>query len=136
MFETVLSVVGPFPREGGGQAKFLTEGFARQISTLLDNSIFPDVLEAHNAIPAKVWALSGKENGCWKIGPAPQFFYSETATTFLSFLNCSRIGRIISTETKYYNCQSKQALKPRTSGFSVLGRFRVNTDCVSSVGRS
>ena len=22
------------------------------------------------AIPAKVWALSGKENGCWKIGRA------------------------------------------------------------------
>ena len=23
-----------------------------------------------NAIPAKVWAFSGKENGCWKISPA------------------------------------------------------------------
>ena len=23
-----------------------------------------------NAIPAKVWAFSGKEDGCWKIGPA------------------------------------------------------------------
>ena len=29
---------------------------------------FPDFLAARNAIPAKVWALSGKENGCWKIG--------------------------------------------------------------------
>ena len=31
---------------------------------------FPDFLAARNAIPAKVWALSGKENGCWKIGRA------------------------------------------------------------------
>ena len=29
-----------------------------------------DVPAARNAIPAKVWALSGKENGCWKIGRA------------------------------------------------------------------
>ena len=27
-------------------------------------------LAARNAIPAKVWAFSGKENGCWKIGRA------------------------------------------------------------------
>ena len=27
-----------------------------------------DFPAARNAIPAKVWALSGKENGCWKIG--------------------------------------------------------------------
>ena len=25
---------------------------------------------AQNAIPTKVWSLSGKENGCWKIGRA------------------------------------------------------------------
>ena len=29
-----------------------------------------DFPAARNAIPAKVWALSGKENGCWKIGRA------------------------------------------------------------------
>ena len=29
-----------------------------------------DFPAARNAIPAKVWAFSGKENGCWKIGPA------------------------------------------------------------------
>ena len=32
--------------------------------------LFPDFPAARNAIPAKVWALSGKENGCWKIGRA------------------------------------------------------------------
>ena len=32
--------------------------------------LFPDVPAARNAIPAKVRAFSGKENGCWKIGPA------------------------------------------------------------------
>ena len=26
--------------------------------------------QGRNAVTAKVWALSGKENGCWKIGPA------------------------------------------------------------------
>ena len=31
---------------------------------------FADFPAARNAIPAKVWAVSGKENGCWKIGPA------------------------------------------------------------------
>ena len=31
---------------------------------------FPDFPAARNAIPAKVWALSGKEDGCWKIDPA------------------------------------------------------------------
>ena len=31
---------------------------------------FPDFPAAQNAIPTKVWALSGKENGCWKIGRA------------------------------------------------------------------
>ena len=31
---------------------------------------FPDFPTARNAIPAKVSAFSGKENGCWKIGPA------------------------------------------------------------------
>ena len=30
----------------------------------------PDLAAARDAIPAKVWALPGKENGCWKIGPA------------------------------------------------------------------
>ena len=30
---------------------------------------FTDSPAARNAIPARVWALSGKENGCWKIGP-------------------------------------------------------------------
>ena len=29
-----------------------------------------DFPAARNAIPAKVWALSGKENGCWKMGRA------------------------------------------------------------------
>ena len=29
-----------------------------------------DFPAARNAIPAKVWALSGKGNGCWKIGRA------------------------------------------------------------------
>ena len=32
--------------------------------------LFPDFPAARNAIPAKVWAFSGKENGCWRIGPA------------------------------------------------------------------
>ena len=31
---------------------------------------FTDVPAASNAIPAKVSAFSGKENGCWKVGPA------------------------------------------------------------------
>ena len=30
----------------------------------------PDFPAARSAIPAKVWALSSKENGCWKIGCA------------------------------------------------------------------
>ena len=29
-----------------------------------------DFPAARNAIPAKVWALSGKENSCWKVGRA------------------------------------------------------------------
>ena len=37
--------------------------------TLLANSSLI-YLAARNAIPANVWELSGKENGCWKIGPA------------------------------------------------------------------
>ena len=32
--------------------------------------LFSDFPAARNAVPAKVWALSGKENGCWKIGRA------------------------------------------------------------------
>ena len=32
--------------------------------------LFTDFPAARNAIPAKVSALSGKEDGCWKIGPA------------------------------------------------------------------
>ena len=32
--------------------------------------LFPNFPAARNAVPAKVWALSGNENGCWKIGPA------------------------------------------------------------------
>ena len=40
--------------------------------------ILPRFPAARNAIPAKVWALSGKENGCWKIdrafGNAAGFF--------------------------------------------------------------
>ena len=39
---------------------------------------FPDFPAARNAIPAKVWALSGKENSCWKMA-AP-------AGTLLDFL--------------------------------------------------
>ena len=39
---------------------------------------FTDFLAARNAMTAKAWALSGKENGCWRIGPvfwnAPGFF--------------------------------------------------------------
>ena len=31
---------------------------------------FTDVPAARNAIPAKVWTFSGKENSCWKIGRA------------------------------------------------------------------
>ena len=31
---------------------------------------FPDFPAARNAMHAKVWALSGNENGCWKIGRA------------------------------------------------------------------
>ena len=31
---------------------------------------FTEFPAAQNAIPAKVWAFSGKENGCWKIGLA------------------------------------------------------------------
>ena len=31
---------------------------------------FTDFPAAPNAIPAKDWAFSGKESGCWKIGPA------------------------------------------------------------------
>ena len=31
---------------------------------------FTDIPAAPNAIPAKLWAFSGKDNGCWKIGPA------------------------------------------------------------------
>ena len=56
-------------REGCGCPKFLAGKVFRQISTLLENSspIFP---AAQNAIPAKVWAFSGKDNGCWKIGRA------------------------------------------------------------------
>ena len=54
---------------------------------------FPDFPAARKATPAKVWRLSGKENGCLKIGPSPSGalldFSSETATTFLSF---SEIG--------------------------------------------
>ena len=50
--------------------------------------VFPDFPAARPAIPAKLRALSGKENGCWTIGPAfgnaPGFFSSETATAFLS----------------------------------------------------
>ena len=32
--------------------------------------LFPDFPAARHAIPAKVWALSGKEDGSWKTGPA------------------------------------------------------------------
>ena len=32
--------------------------------------LLPDFPAVRNAIPAKVWAFSGKENGCWKVGPA------------------------------------------------------------------
>ena len=32
--------------------------------------LFSDFPAAPNAIPAKFGAFSGKENGCWKIGPA------------------------------------------------------------------
>ena len=30
---------------------------------------FPDIPAARHAIPAEVWALSGKEYGCWRISP-------------------------------------------------------------------
>ena len=49
---------------------------------------FPDSPAAGHATPAKIWALSGKERGCWKIGPAfgtPGFSSpSQTATAFSS----------------------------------------------------
>ena len=75
------------PREGWGCPKFLDGKVFRQISMLLE--IFIDFPAARHAIPAKVWAFSGKENGCWKIGPAfgnaPGMFSFETATGLLEF---------------------------------------------------
>ena len=44
------------------------KGFPANFDTA--GKLFPDFLAAQNAIPAKVWALSGNTNGCWKIGPA------------------------------------------------------------------
>ena len=32
--------------------------------------LFTDFPAAQNAVPAELWAFSGKENGCWKIGLA------------------------------------------------------------------
>ena len=62
-------VLNQLTRESCGCPKFLSGKVFGQISTLLENSstTFP---AAQNAMPAKVWALSGKENGCWEIGPA------------------------------------------------------------------
>ena len=56
--------------------------------------LFPDFPVARNAIPAKVWALSGKENCCWKTGPP-----LETLLQFLlrdrhSLLECFCAARV------------------------------------------
>ena len=47
---------------------FLAGKVFRQIFTLL-NKIFTDFPAAPNAIPAKVWEFSGKENDCWENRP-------------------------------------------------------------------
>ena len=61
-------------------------------------TFFPDFPAARNAIPAKVWALSGKETGCRKIGPAfgnaPGFVLSETAQPSSIFLNITAYGGV------------------------------------------
>ena len=65
---------------------FLLESFPANFDAA--GKSFPDFPAARNAIPAKVWAFSGKDNGCWKIGPRLRercwIFSSETATAFLS----------------------------------------------------
>ena len=56
-------------REGGGCLKFLAgKGFRADFEAA--GKFLTDFPAARNAIPAKVWALSGKENGCWKIDRA------------------------------------------------------------------
>ena len=74
-------------REGYGCSKFV-DGKVFPGNFAAAWKFFPDFPAARHAIPAKVWALSGKENGCWKIGRAfgnaAGIFSSETATAFLS----------------------------------------------------
>ena len=55
---------------------------------------FTDFPAARNAISAKVWAFSGKENGCcmenWsRLRERCWIFSSETATAFLSSSDCN-----------------------------------------------
>ena len=56
-------------REGCGCQRFAAGKVFRQISDAA-GKLFTDFLAAHNDIPEKVWAFSGKEIGCWKIGLA------------------------------------------------------------------
>ena len=54
-------------REGRGCPKFLVGKVFRQISTLLENS--SPIFRQHQMLSLPRF-VSGKENGCWKIGPA------------------------------------------------------------------
>ena len=68
LFRRFQAILGIFrkTRKGCGCPKFLAGKVFGQILTLLEN--FSPIFRQHECYPCQGWALSGKENSCWKIG--------------------------------------------------------------------
>ena len=76
--------------------------------------LFTDFPAARNAIPAKVWAFSRKENGCWKIdlafGNVPGFSPLRPPQPSWVSLSCTEMRYYcLAIPRPWYECQSSSS---------------------------
>ena len=86
---------------------------------------FTDFPAARNVIPAKVWALSGKESGCWKIGRAfgnVLDFLLRDRHSLLEFFREKHVGGNIQRIFLEDICASKKKVAP--TSFCILATLR------------
>ena len=105
------------------QNSLLWKGFPANFDAA--GKFFPDCPAARNAIPAKVWALSGNENGYWKIGAAfgnAVGFLLRDHHSLLEFFWA--MTRLIPTQQRKKNCNcNRNSLGDRDRGGSNLRKL-------------